>query len=218
MIGTPPNCRPQCVVDSECDLSQACQNQRCVDVCLGACGVNSDCRAVNHRPTCVCLDRYYGDPLVRCNPVIEREPTPPVNPCQPSPCGDHAECRVIGDYHACSCLPDMKGTPPNCRPECLVNQECPQDKACSRNKCIDPCPGSCGINAQCTTRYHSPVCSCIEGYTGDPFRACERVIGKYYNYLSLLCYKTLSLCASKVLFDKIMALKLIAIFQISKIT
>lgn len=39
-------------------------------------------------------------------------------------------------------------------------------------KCNDPCPGSCGRNTQCAVRLHSPMCSCQEGYTGDPFTSC----------------------------------------------
>lgn len=184
MIGSPPNCRPECVVDSECDLSQSCQNQRCVDPCPGSCGINAQCRVVNHRPMCNCLEKYYGNPLVRCNANIERDPTPPFNPCNPSPCGNNAECKIIGDYHACSCLPSMKGVPPNCRPECVSNNDCSSQQACINTKCTDPCPGSCGINSQCNVRNHSPVCSCLQGYTGDPFRMCEVIMGEsvFYNF------------------------------------
>lgn len=178
MIGSPPHCRPECVVDSECDLRQACQNQKCVDPCPGSCGVNANCRVVNHRPSCNCLEKYVGNPLVRCNLAIERDPTPPFNPCNPSPCGDNAECKIIGDYHACSCLPSMRGVPPNCRPECVSNSDCPNHQACINNKCVDPCPGSCGINSECSVRNHSPICSCLTGYTGDAFRMCEKIMGE----------------------------------------
>lgn len=41
-----------------------------------------------------------------------------------------------------------------------------------REKCRDPCPGSCGIGAQCNVVNHIPVCVCPEGYTGDPFTNC----------------------------------------------
>ena len=46
---------------------------------------------------------------------------------------------------------------PNCRPECLSNSDCDSSKACLRQKCVDPCPGSCGLNSQCHVRSHSPV-------------------------------------------------------------
>lgn len=41
-----------------------------------------------------------------------------------------------------------------------------------KQKCQDPCPGSCGFNANCNVYNHNPICSCIEGYTGDPFTSC----------------------------------------------
>lgn len=94
------------------------------------------------------------------------------NPCIPSPCGPNSQCRVIDTQPACSCLPNFIGRPPNCRPECINDSECPNNLACKNGKCRDPCPGSCGINAQCTVINHSSVCSCFKGYTGDPISSC----------------------------------------------
>lgn len=54
-----------------------------------------------------------------------------------------------------------------------VNEDCPGSRACLNNKCIDPCPGFCGLNAQCEAREHVPICSCLPRYTGDPFSACH---------------------------------------------
>lgn len=64
------------------------------------------------------------------------------------------------------------GSPPNCRPECTINAECPSNKACMTEKCRDPCPGSCGANARCNVINHIPICTCPDGYTGDPFSNC----------------------------------------------
>lgn len=66
----------------------------------------------------------------------------------------------------------MLGTPPNCRPECLIHQECPSTRACIAQQCQDPCIGSCGFNARCTTQNHQPICTCIEGFEGDPYASC----------------------------------------------
>lgn len=41
------------------------------------------------------------------------------------------------------------------------------------HRCIDPCPGSCGAIALCSIVNHIPVCSCPQGYTGDPFTQCN---------------------------------------------
>lgn len=46
------------------------------------------------------------------------------------------------------------------------------NRACIRNKCKDPCPGTCGLEAICTVSNHIPICSCPEGYSGDAFRQC----------------------------------------------
>jgi len=105
--------------------------------------------------------------------------TPPVvsdyarDPCVPSPCGAFSECRDIGGIPSCSCLPTYRGSPPNCRPECTINTECPANMACMQQKCRDPCPGSCGIMAQCSVVNHVPICSCLPDYTGDPFVGCS---------------------------------------------
>lgn len=98
---------------------------------------------------------------------------PPIDPCSPSPCGPNSKCREINSQAVCTCLPDYKGIPPSCRPECVVNAECPQHLACVNNKCADPCPNSCGLKAQCTTKNHNPICICPVGFTGDPFTLCS---------------------------------------------
>lgn len=97
------------------------------------------------------------------------------NPCAPSPCGPNSQCHEISGIPSCSCLPDYIGSPPNCRPECTINAECSSNKACIREKCIDPCPGSCGFNAVCNVLNHMPICTCSEGYTGDPFTSCQKM-------------------------------------------
>lgn len=106
------------------------------------------------------------------------------DPCNPSPCGPNAVCRD----GSCSCLPEYSGNPYEaCRPECVVNPECPRDRACLRNKCRDPCPGTCGANARCDVVNHIPVCSCPEGYTGDPFSNCRLAPQRKSTLLSQMC-------------------------------
>lgn len=106
--------------------------------------------------------------------VVAPAPTLPeyTDPCVPTPCGPYSQCRDIGGQPSCSCLPEYTGQPPNCRPECVINPECPSNKACMKEKCRDPCPGSCGAGAQCSVINHTPTCSCPAGYTGDPFTNC----------------------------------------------
>ena len=112
--------------------------------------------------------------------------TRPVEPCNPSPCGSNARCSERNRAAACQCIPEYFGDPyVACRPECIVNSDCPSNKACQRNKCIDPCPGTCGINAQCNVKNHIATCTCLEGYIGDPFVSCrlKPLIGKKQFYL-----------------------------------
>lgn len=102
------------------------------------------------------------------------KPRPEIkNPCVPSPCGPNSQCSNIGDSAQCNCLPNFLGTPPNCRPECVINAECPSNMACMNEKCRDPCPGSCGLNALCLVRNHNAICTCPTNYAGNAFEACH---------------------------------------------
>lgn len=100
------------------------------------------------------------------------------NPCIPSPCGPNAICTSVNNAPNCLCQPEFSGAPPNCRPECRINSECPNHLACMNKKCTDPCPGSCGINAMCQVAQHRPSCTCLEEYTGDPFTLCTMTSSK----------------------------------------
>lgn len=67
-ISTPPTCRPECVVSSECALNEACINQHCTDPCPGTCGLAAKCMVINHNPICTCPPPLIGDPFSRCYP------------------------------------------------------------------------------------------------------------------------------------------------------
>lgn len=175
-IGVPPSCRPECVSNAECPLHLACLQRHCRDPCPGVCGLNAECRVINHSPNCHCIGSFTGNPFAACHrpppPPIKHEP---IDPCQPSPCGANAECRVQGSNAQCSCLSGFIGTPPNCRPECVSNSDCPMNLACLNQKCRDPCPGVCGSNAECYVINHTPMCTCLAGQTGNPFVSCQVV-------------------------------------------
>jgi hypothetical protein len=99
-----------------------------------------------------------------------------VQPCNPSPCGTNADCLERNNAAACRCIADYVGNPYiECKPECVVNAECPRDKACVSQKCRDPCPGVCGAYAYCTATNHNAICQCEPGYTGNAFVACQRI-------------------------------------------
>ncbi|ENN73328.1 hypothetical protein YQE_10090, partial [Dendroctonus ponderosae] len=179
-FGAPPACRPECTYNSQCAHNKACSNQKCVDPCLGTCGLNSQCSVINHSPICVCSSGYTGDPFTRCYrlpcKVTDMKPYDgPVvvkNPCFPTPCGPNSQCRVVEENPSCSCLPHYAGAPPNCHPECTLSSDCALGLSCIDAKCRDPCPGTCGLQADCRVVNHAPVCVCPLGYEGDAFLAC----------------------------------------------
>lgn len=95
-----------------------------------------------------------------------------INPCHPSPCGPNSQCREINEQAVCSCVSGFMGSPPSCRPECVTSVECSLNEACVNQKCIDPCPGTCGLGAICKVVNHNPICSCPPNYIGNPFSRC----------------------------------------------
>lgn len=106
--------------------------------------------------------------------IINRHP----DPCLPSPCGPHSTCRNDGGRAVCACEAGTLGAPPACRPQCVINQDCPLALACLSGTCVNPCMGSCGFNTRCSVQNHQPICTCDVGYSGDPFAGCSRFEGK----------------------------------------
>lgn len=209
-MGAPPTCRPECIVNSDCKQNEACFNRKCRDPCPGTCGTNAKCQVISHSPVCICLPGYTGDPFTRCHfirkyfpqirirscsrskilmviyfPAPELPPEP-TNPCVPSPCGLNAQCQVRNQLPSCTCLPNFNGSPPNCRPECASNSECPSHLACINQKCKDPCPGACGTYALCHVISHTPMCTCQDGYVGNPMIQCTVQQSKYLHSQSKL--------------------------------
>lgn len=156
-------------------MNRACINNKCKDPCPGVCGTDAICSVVNHLPVCSCPSGLTGNAWRHCSPVHRVDE--PVHPdlCQPSPCGLNTVCRTDGVQAICECLPGYYGSPfsGGCRPECSVNSDCSRNLACIREKCVDPCPGVCGYNAQCLVVNHNPICSCMNEFVGDPFTECK---------------------------------------------
>jgi len=100
----------------------------------------------------------------------------PTDPCSKSPCGPNAQC----NNGICICLSEYFGDPyVGCRPECVLSTDCSTDKACIRNRCVDPCPGTCGQNSLCNVINHTPMCSCPPGTDGNAFISCDVMRGTY---------------------------------------
>lgn len=98
-------------------------------------------------------------------------------PCTPNPCDPSSTCQVYGGEVAmCDpCSGPSGHYNPSCHPECLYNSDCPFNLACLNQKCVDSCPGSCGVGAQCVVVHHEPVCSCPQSLTGNPYEHCSPI-------------------------------------------
>lgn len=95
------------------------------------------------------------------------------DPCNPNPCGSNAVC----NGGVCTCLAEYQGDPYiGCRPECVLNSDCPRDKACLRSKCVNPCSlEACAQNAICEVVSHVPMCRCPPGFEGNALVQCQPV-------------------------------------------
>ena len=120
---------------------------------------------------------------LRCNLIsfftnssVKPSKEEPPRPCDPNPCGTNAQCKEQNGAINCVCPSDYIGDPySSCRPECIINTDCPRDQSCARNRCVDPCAGNCGANADCRVINHIPVCACKESFTGDPYGSCRPI-------------------------------------------
>lgn len=103
------------------------------------------------------------------------------------PCGPYSNCKESNGHAICSCLPGMIGAVPACRPECMINSECPSNMACINTKCVNPCEGKCGRNAECRVINHNAICTCPDFYSGDAFVNCNVVPSK--NSVDSKCFR-----------------------------
>ena len=104
-----------------------------------------------------------------------------MNPCHPSPCGENAICNKHPNREhtaTCVCIKGYFGDPFSLcqKPECTLNINCPTNRVCRNQKCVDPCQGFCGDNAICSVLNHVPSCDCPEGYKRHPTWMTSRYI------------------------------------------
>lgn len=139
-----------------------------------------------------CLIEQPSDPS-----VVEPPAPPPIAPCVPS-CGANAECQIVNGVGSCACLSGFYGQPIlGCTPQCVTNSDCKPVQACINNRCIDPCEGSCGLETKCHVKNHNPICSCRDGYIGDPFRFCQpRPVEPGMHLFNFCHFNSLCSCAT----------------------
>jgi hypothetical protein len=64
--------------------------------------------------------------------------------------------------------------------ECRNDDECPYDKACLNEKCLNPCISSrCGKGAECQPQQHRANCVCPAGTQGNPLVSCITGLCQY---------------------------------------
>ena len=71
-IGTPPNCKQECITNIDCPAEKACIQQRCRNACRNKCGRNARCRVdsgVLRTPICTCRNGFEGNPNIDCTPI-----------------------------------------------------------------------------------------------------------------------------------------------------
>ena len=62
--------------------------------------------------------------------------------------------------------------------ECRVDNDCPVNRACINENCLNPCLNSerpCGRGAECLVEFHQARCVCSAGLQGNPLVACINV-------------------------------------------
>lgn len=159
-----PTEEPGCRSNDDCPLSDTCLNRRCVNPCVASspCARNADCLPVNHRAQCRCPAPLVGDPLVNC---YAREYTSP-HPTRPS------SPPKLWLTSCSSPAPTVSAA----APECESDSACPSDRACINQRCQEPCAitNPCGVAADCRTFDHRPICSCPDGWGGNPQLQCYR--------------------------------------------
>jgi len=183
----PPLATVGCTSNSECPRSESCINRLCISPCN--CGPNAECRVDNHYPICYCKPGFSGNPQIgcvklgcqsdnECNNDQQCFNGQCVSPCiLGDPCASNAEC--YGDNHraSCRCPSGYSGNPfSRCeRAECRIDTDCPNDKTCLENRCINPCSNNppCAQNAICLAQNHAAACLCPESLPeGSPITYC----------------------------------------------
>jgi hypothetical protein len=119
--------------------------------------------------------------------------------CRVEKCGINAQCLSQRHRAICSCPPGYEGSPhQECtviasripsRVECDSDDQCPFDRTCLNERCVNPCgqSDSCGRGALCYTESHKAVCKCPIGYTGNAAIKC--IPRKYCKLKYIVCIK-----------------------------
>ena len=158
----------ECSTSRDCESAKSCVKGSCVNLCQlqNACGVNAQCKVINHRKKCTCPVNYIGNPNAEC--------VPDKNECVSSPCGANAVCQDQVGTYSCQCRPGCTGDPFS---GCV----------CS-GPLLDPCSSGlavCGQGALCTVDITGvALCICPANKPhGDPLIECVSDQGRDFSFV-----------------------------------
>ena len=173
-----------CSSDADCPTKYMCENSQCRDPCL-KCARYAVCDLFDGvKPTCKCPESYTGDGTVSCTPDVTFE-IPSIHhtvqdtACSSISCGPNSECRIVDGLPKCNCISGYTGNPPNCKSECVGNNDCKENQVCVQKRCRSACLGKCAKGARCLVdpQTKSATCKCRKGFEGDPEKECLPATG-----------------------------------------
>ena len=149
----PPNtfcyggiCKPACQSNIECQDGEACVRGQCVNPCLldSACGMNAQCRTINHAAVCSCSAGFTGSPKTECIRV-------PVACRRDGECGSGNRCNEGRCVPVCTsdskCAINEKCVAGQCMLTCRVDNDCFLSHICLNKMCTI----GCRQNTDCAT-------------------------------------------------------------------
>lgn len=162
---------------------------RCNDPTI--CGMNATCVTVQHQPKCSCPHNYFGDPLVRCEPVectssqdcVKEHDVCYDNKCisvclTSTACGDNAYCVPQLHSYTCKCQEGYFGDPiAGCRKRlpCDLDENCPSSEFCFMDHY---CRSTCNSNRDCNQNEKCEDGKCLQTCQTDtdcsPDYACNQ--------------------------------------------
>lgn len=152
------------------------------DLCSGfSCGSNANCLIRSSRAVCSCRSGFEGDPYTSCrrsecldnvdcasDKICQHNRC--ISPCSTS-CGVDADCSVRNHITVCTCPSGFTGDP---FVSCVRSSAGSSLTRAAGSFGTDFCsPTPCGTNTNCRVENGRAVCSCRDGYFGNPIDGCK---------------------------------------------
>ncbi|KAK0077732.1 hypothetical protein PV325_003506, partial [Microctonus aethiopoides] len=157
------------------------------------CDQNEECLIINNVPTCQCFTGYvpydptdlvsnygclkYCDDNSNCELTEKCENNKCIPACGFGTCGINSQCIEQNHIAICRCPDGFIGDPNSeCIKACKTDLNCDDIDICIDGNCTNACSvyPTCRENAECKTLEHKAQCLCSRGYTGDPYKKCDK--------------------------------------------